>query len=101
MIPGLTYEKIAFILWLMTNPKQHPDGRPEWVGAGHHERAMIDFAPDESYTEGQMAYLAGEPLTNNPYRDERRFRQWAGGWHQALEMDLESQPLSYDPPKGS
>lgn len=58
---------------------------------------MIDFSPDESYSEGRTAYIASIPLTDNPYAPhDRRFDQWSAGWRHELADDLEAQPLELE-----
>lgn len=50
----------------------------------------------DAYNEGRVAYLAGEPLTRNPYGQilyDRRFFQWSGGWHCELDIALASASL--------
>jgi len=51
----------------------------------------------DAYSEGRIAYLAGIPLTENPYGPrDRRFDQWSGGWRCELDIQLESHPLDLE-----
>jgi hypothetical protein len=61
------------------------------------DQMTISFGPDESYSEGRMAYLADCPLTDNPYSPhDHRFRSWAAGWREELNIALEACPLALE-----
>jgi hypothetical protein len=49
---------------------------------------MVGFGPDESYSEGRMAYLAEQRSDANPYeRHTRQYQSWRAGWTDEALID--------------